>query len=233
MFKLDFLEAKINLRCNLNCSDCWDHSFVFKDDFNYDIEQFEQDLNILKQFISRISRFNIIGGEPLLNNNLFDYIQLIKRSRLAQRITIATNGLLIKSVDTRIFRVEEIKFIVNEYPTANLDEKEIVKFLDNQKVKYTYRSNCVHKFIEIDKKKDKAKKCRIYGIYPNLYNGYIYGCWRPVSTKDYRQFLGEKDCPDVRITDGLKLKDATWDRLFSFLKRKDTPLESCRYCNHD
>lgn len=124
--------------CNLNCKYCSNFSPLFKNEFP-DYEQNMKDLEKIKELLGGVLEFNLIGGEPLLNPHIIDYIIGIKERLPAISIRILTNGLLIPTLDHIIlkkFHDHDITILISEYkPTHKLINK-ITEKLETFKIDY-------------------------------------------------------------------------------------------------
>ncbi|MBR6713350.1 MAG: 4Fe-4S cluster-binding domain-containing protein [Selenomonadaceae bacterium] len=69
---ITYLETNLIDSCNLNCKGCTHFSVLFNRKEIYPLETFRRDIRILSSK-SDILRFRLLGGEPLLLNNLDKY----------------------------------------------------------------------------------------------------------------------------------------------------------------
>lgn len=87
-FIMKSLEYNLAYNCNLKCY-CCDHLspyFNNPEDINHkniDIEDFRRDIHTLKDTIF-IESFLFLGGEPLLNKNILEFIKIVKESNIAK-----------------------------------------------------------------------------------------------------------------------------------------------------
>lgn len=137
------LEMHAANHCNLNCKCCTHFSPLF-DNTLPDYEQSMSDIKKLKRLIGGTLEFNLIGGEPLLNPNISDYIIGIRENLSITTIYIITNGLLIPKLneDTlRCFHDNNVIVSVSEYkPTHRIIDKIRMKLEDFQ-VDYVIKSS--------------------------------------------------------------------------------------------
>lgn len=94
LFKKSSLEIEITSHCNLNCIGCSHYSPLAKQEFVTvkELKLLEKNLEILSNSFKVI---RIMGGEPLLNNELHDILTLIRKIFPKTKIEIVTNGLLL------------------------------------------------------------------------------------------------------------------------------------------
>ena len=85
----DFVSFDVTSECNLRCIHCYNNSGNHHNDMDKDSL-----INVAKQ-IRELKPYNvcICGGEPLLQENLFDIIDELKKSEV--NVTMVSNGLLM------------------------------------------------------------------------------------------------------------------------------------------
>ena len=91
----------ISYICNLHCKYCWNPAINQREFLNdkITVEEFKKFLQ--NRHIRNAFRFSFVGGEPLVHEDLFEFIEL---SYHAKKLTMfPTNGLLIKD------RIEEFE----------------------------------------------------------------------------------------------------------------------------
>ena len=93
---LSYLEYHVADHCNLNCKYCTHYSPLVQEPVFTDLEKFKLDLQLLKERIDDIGVIRILGGEPLLNPQLSEFITYTRRLYPKAVITVVTNGLLIE-----------------------------------------------------------------------------------------------------------------------------------------
>lgn len=83
-------------KCNLNCHGCMQFCPLYYGEKDQPtLESCTSTLKMLKEKVTSIAHFSILGGEPLLAPNLKDYIQMVRKLFPETEITLTTNGLLI------------------------------------------------------------------------------------------------------------------------------------------
>ena len=95
---IDTIRISVTDQCNLRCFYCYitenkNHNNPLYNNFL----SFEKLYDILKVSVSLgIKRIKITGGEPLLRENIVDFIGMIKNIDEIEDISITTNGILLK-----------------------------------------------------------------------------------------------------------------------------------------
>ena len=90
-----YLETHVADICNLKCRGCMHFSNIAIHPNYPDLQEFERDFSRLSELFSNIFIIRLMGGEPLLNPKLHDYIKVVRQYFPAAELRIVTNGLLI------------------------------------------------------------------------------------------------------------------------------------------
>lgn len=103
--------------CNMSCSFCHGHSRPFR---SMTKEEFVVVLQKIKKHTNYL--YYHLMGEPLLNDNLFEFLDLASKEGLKSQIT--TNGTLLKTVGERLLDcpVHKINISVHSFESGT-DEK--------------------------------------------------------------------------------------------------------------
>lgn len=102
MYLLNVLEIKLLSNCNLNCRGCYVYSNIANTDV-YSIDEITTDLDILKEKFPEIREIRILGGEPLVLDNLMEYLELIHTRFPKTILTLVTNGIKLHSQNDEFF----------------------------------------------------------------------------------------------------------------------------------
>ena len=135
----DYIEIEISEFCNLNCRGCCDFSNLAKEKKFYSLDEFQKDMTRIAELFSGINKIRIMGGEPLLNPSLTEYIFISRTLFPTTDIRIVSNGLLIPklSEDTlHILKMNNCKFDISNYPPTRKLFPEIKKKLDTFGIEY-------------------------------------------------------------------------------------------------
>ena len=154
--------------CNLRCPFCHNAFLVTQTDKNEEISKSEI-LEFLKKRKGILDGVCISGGEPLLNDDIFDFIREIKEIGLC--VKLDTNGTfpqkLKKAVNEKIvdYVAMDIKNTIEKYPqTVGIDTFDIspinesIDFLLLNNVDYEFRTTVVREFHTIEDIENIAKR---------------------------------------------------------------------------
>ena len=112
------IEINVVEHCNLSCRSCSHLSPLMKRRL-VSPQQVADELALLgRAYHARWVR--LVGGEPLLHPHLLDVIEAARQTRVADRVSLVTNGVLLTRMDDELWRaVDAIE--VSLYPGNGLD----------------------------------------------------------------------------------------------------------------
>lgn len=214
--------------CNLNCKGCTHFAPLFKKkkpDTATRVRNFE----LLSNKISSVVDLYIMGGEPLLNDELIDYIKAAKSAFPNSFIVIVTNGLLIPKCSD-----EFLDFICNENVCISISEYAPTHKIIDKIIEKLLKHNVIYNIREFDSKqvfnlplsieKTDERYCISKGCI-NIYDGKIACCPTLIYLPALNQRFGT-DFPEDGIIDlssdveGLELKE-----------KLGQPVSLCDYCS--
>lgn len=224
--------------CNANCKSCAHFCPVAQDGFA-DIVQFEKDMNRLSELANGEMRYiDLLGGEPLLNPQLSDFINIARRAFPTGALRIITNGLLLAKMNDEFWSACE-KFVDNIVISKyykNVDYDSLVELAKSKGVDCYYidYTNVGFWSNETDSKglNDpvysfnhciQANNCHF------LQNGKLYTCVKPATIHHFNKYFSANF--KVSEKDGIDIyKAKSIDEILEYLAK---PIPFCRYCNID
>lgn len=229
------LEVNIADECNLKCKGCSHFSNLFREESHYDIKIFKRDLTQIS-LGCYIKQLYLLGGEPLLCDNLNEYVDAAREILPNSDIAITTNGLLVFEQPDKLFdsiRKNDVSFQITPYkPTVKVKDK-ITEFLVSKDINFRFgKSDGDRLILEFSKTLSKSldsdcaksmsactsSTCRF------MRNGRLYKC--PVEGMIYKFFDTYNISNDMKCgIDIYKVSD--WSKLIEELKN---PVDACRYC---
>ncbi len=226
---LFYAEMSIVDFCNLNCKGCNHYSPIFDKKYP-DIEIRMRDIKKISELYDRVIEFGLIGGEPLLNPQIKEYIQQTRQLLPNTEIQMVTNGLLIPNLDHDILKCmsdNKITIAISEYiPTMKIIEK-ITNTLRNHNIDYVLKpamfKEKFYKTLSLKSDSNYSKKCISQGCI-NICDGRIAKC----PTVLYIETLNKKFNVNFP-TDGIYLLEnfEVGEELNKALEKK---LPLCEYC---
>ena len=229
---LPYLEFHVADHCNLNCKACEHYSGLVKEPHFPNLEKFTRDFERLHEFIDDLGVIRILGGEPLLNPEVSEYVKLSRRLYPQAIIYVVTNGLLLPKMPEGFFenlRECNAAILISFYPPLESKLPAIKELLAEKGVPLVVGSlvknfTCKQTLKRHDYPREIFLQCFQANCH-NLYEGKIAACFLPFTTKYFNAYYG-KDLPEDGALD-LYDETLTTPKLKAHLL---TPFERCRYC---
>lgn len=230
--RLLYYEYHVVDHCNLKCKGCGHYSNVVKEKFAC-LEGYENDIKRLKELFWGVKTIRLMGGEPLLNQDLPKFIKVTRNIFPDANIKVVSNGLLIPDISQLVFDVmyeNRVEFDVTLYPPTMKLIDTIGKRCEENKIICNF-SSPVKSFLYIYSKdgnveaKETHAKCISRKSY-FLREGKLSICPLPILDKEYGFGCGDlvkdEDIIDIyEITDGFMCNEIL-----------SKPINRCKYCDN-
>ena len=135
--------SSITTRCTFKCKYCSNLMPYFTQHYEYDEKDIYDDLNLLFKKADYLASYYILGGEPLLNKNLPEILEMVC-DNFADRIgyiQIITNGSIIPSETLlNTMKKNDIKIRISDYTRAIPYRKkfeEVIRIFDEYGIEYS------------------------------------------------------------------------------------------------
>jgi organic radical activating enzyme len=243
-----YLEFFLVDHCNLRCAHC-SHFSPYMKPWSPELVDFKRDIRALAE-VMQVGRFRFLGGEPLLNRQLPDFIDAVLESDLSRSVGLCTNGVLLHKVKRET--LAKLDWLdVSLYPGTRPDSETIretaERICDELDLtlhlfpKPDFRYQLLESPIEDEQAVEEIfRTCKMaHGGWDmfhdgchTLYKGMYYRCNRPAYTKAYLSHNGceAEGLPDFAQVDGVPLHEQDLQkRLLDYLL-SERPLESCKWC---
>ena len=221
--------------CNLSCQNC-DHLAPYFGKNHYSFEDFSRDVDLMSE-IAVASKVRLLGGEPLLNPNLKQYVLKAKES-LTKDLHLCTNGTLLLSYkDTSVFN--EINTVTISTYSSVVKTPEAVNNFKVKVMDYMKQFSCKVDFYYVDSFFDKYTKEKVSGekswqdcqVSKNCHSVYcgkfsmcsLFPKWKLMLNRDGVKEDFESDLFDLNCS-----KQDRLDGLAKYLKRN--AFQTCNYC---
>lgn len=235
---LDAVELHLADRCNMNCTGCA-HFSPFAADWQADVSRVAHDLATLKsKFRGGVRHVNLLGGEPLLHNDVCGIIRCVRLACPGACITLVTNGILLLGEPAEFWetcRRERVRILVTLYEPMDGKRQEIADRCAIEKVPLRIQeAEAFFAKMVPDGSSDPRsafRKCRKTTYCPYLREGRLYICAQSYHVRDFvrevrRAGMSIGDCAD----EGLDVHDPklTDRQILAYLM---TPGKVCKYCS--
>ncbi len=144
-FVMKHIEIHIAEHCNLKCKHCYHFSCIAQKEF-YDLDKFKQDMKQMSfVFKRRLSHLQLLGGEPLLNPQINEYVKISRKYFPNTRIGITTNGILLDDMNESFWKTlneNDVSIVPSIYP-IKINWKSILDKAEKYDVKLyaSYKTN--------------------------------------------------------------------------------------------
>lgn len=231
--ELETMEVHVAEHCNLNCKNCSMFCGLVEGGKFPDYLEFEKGITKLKEFFPHVKRFRIIGGEPLLNPELVNYIQLIRKVYPYTDIRLISNGMLVMKMSNSLIKTiidNDVTFIVTQYISLKHSIDEINRFLSNTGMRYVV-TEAVLEFQKIYNAEGNSDieenfyRCHWKGSCATMYGTMIATCYVPfvIHYLSDRFNLGIEESGKIDLMEeGLSTQE--------IVRRMHIPFDMCRYC---
>jgi len=229
-------EVHLADHCNLNCKNCSHFSPLVKEKY-LDVTMFQHDCQRISELSSgRLKRIRFMGGEPLLHNNIIDFLTIGRKYFPKTELEIWTNGILLSKQPHEFWetcREKNIRINITKYP-IKINREQINNLARQYSVKLVYQDNKTE-FLWFKTKLDKNgrqnieksfKFCEMSNECIHLCDGKLYTCPIIAYVKYLNNYFDENfkvtenDCIDI-------YKAKNIDEILDFLCK---PIPFCKYC---
>lgn len=232
-------EVHLAEHCNLNCRSC-DHFSPLAEPEFVDFDKLKKDFERLSfLFDGECQSINLCGGEPLLNPQVPQILQMARSCFPMGEINLVSNGILILSQPDSFWQAmhdNKIILKLTKYP-VRLDYEKMLKKANEMSVQTGFMGNSDKTIktlwkLPIDPSGSQNYrlnflKCFKIGICPFLYDGKIYPCAQVACIRHFNlRFNQNIPVSKLDFIDIYNARSA--DEIAAFLAR---PTPFCRFCN--
>lgn len=216
-FILPYLEMVITTICNRLCKSCSNFiPYIRHKAKHVRADEVKNQIECLKKLVGTVERFQVHGGEPLLNPELPEIMRAVLDSEFIKEIRIATNGTIIPSIELlQVLSSTRAKLAISDYYFNKSTAPIIQKLCDKWGVECIMYGKQL--WYEFGKSKGIIFETCPINCYPVLYNWKIYLCARICHAYSGN---GKKYCIDIR--DNMDLRVAFDNNILK---------EGCYMCN--
>jgi Molybdenum cofactor biosynthesis enzyme len=231
---LRYYEFHLCDECNLKCKGCGHVSNIAKGGYP-DLDMYIQDLQQLKKLFWGCQAIKLLGGEPLLNKELPQFIYETRKAFPEADIYVGTNGLLIPKADKDLFEVmkrEHVYFMVSLYPPTFRMKDEIIQVCEDNGISIIFTpyinefSTALYEEKQFDIQRACEKCRRENGYCFTLREGHISPCLTfYMEQLNDRMDAGFEVIPDEDYFDLYKYENG-WE----LDEKLHSPIPFCAYC---
>lgn len=223
------LNVHVSDHCNLQCKACSHFAPLVEREVFPDIEVYKKDIVRLHEICPNICSIVLLGGEPLLNPLLVEYIRISKEIYPDAGVIIITNGILLFQMsDELIHAIKEhgVKVSISIYPAMRDKAEDYQAFLEKRGINYEvkfydkFEKKLVKEpYFNGNRMVEGCQECVV------LRGGVINRCVMSMYIDYYNQYF-DASYPDHEGID-IYQQNLTGKKLMKML---DAPLKLCSYC---
>ena len=227
---LDYLETHLVDHCNLNCKGC-SHFCNLADEKYTDIKQFESDFKRLSGLFKNIKVIRLMGGEPLLNPQIADFINIARKYFPHSTIKIVTNGFLLSKATANFWescRHNKAVIDFSKYPPSKNIFASFIELCRANGVEVGIIS-IADEFNGFHNDKGDSNPNKAFDIChksfycPILKDSKIYICAKSAYVEYYNKYFNQ----NVPVGEAIDINISTGRQIINFLKK---PVQTCKWC---
>jgi organic radical activating enzyme len=237
---VESIELHVVEHCNLRCAQCCNVS-PYLPSRTLSVADVRATCERLREVV-RPEVVKIMGGEPLLHDDIGGLLRAIKESRLAPRTRLFTNGLLLRTLDDAAF-AELDELTVSTYASAPVKEAILAETAERaRRFDVVLNVKPVESFSTVltrEPQTDVAARAAYDACWLRhrclvVRNNVFYKCTRAAYHADFhtRVDVVERDyrAEETQRSLGIPLDSADFATKLAEYLRSPDPLASCTHC---
>ena len=184
---LPYVEMVVTTICNMRCVDCSNNIPKIQNKAKHILaNDFLLQLSALTSVIDEIEKFQIHGGEPLLNPELHEIVKIVSNEQSIKEIRIATNGTIpLSSALIDVLSFNRVVLSISNYGFNEKSRKKIIAQCEETGIPYIlYDEQPWYSFSSSTSgNTNKYEKCPI-NKYLCYYDWKLYLCSRICHSSD-------------------------------------------------
>lgn len=231
---LDLFEYHVCDHCNLNCKGCGHCANLYNQESMTDLNVFERDIYRIRELFDGVGSVRLLGGEPLLNPDLYRFIVMTRKVFPEACIHLVTNGLLLtqmseKLIDSILGTGTVIDLTL--YPPMVSERGRLEAFLSEKGLDYCITETKA--FYRRLMTEASGSEAEVFSQCPSsanhlMWDGKIACCAAPFALRKLKEVFGLR----IEGGGGIQIHDKEIDG-FQINRQLRQPMEICKYCNKD
>jgi len=237
---LPYLEFQVADRCNLNCTSCAHFSNIYKEDGFPEPQLFRSALEILSNRLSNIGKIRLMGGEPLLNEQLPEFIEIARDVFPQSDIRVVTNGIQLFNISDRLKDVMQRTvtiFDITQYPVIQNRLADIMEYLSSLRIGYQLSPMTDQFWIRTTTGNSLPEKAFLgnacSSVCTFLRKGRLFVCPQIPLLYENRGLFDFHIDEDEYLSASLLLSENMLENGWDILKCLLVPKKFCRFCSYD
>jgi len=230
------LEVTVTECCTLKCRYCATLSPYYKKPCNINLRECKMSLDKFLSEIDYLSELRLLGGEPFVNANLYEYVENYANSPKLGMVHIYTNGTIIpneKNMDC--LKHEKVKLHISDYGLNKDKINRLIQELNRNDIKYVIRKydnwqnlgDFSDRNYSVKQKEVIFRDCIAKNCFTLIRNK-LYRCSRIANADNSGLFL----CPEIdRIQMDKDFRDGELKKQIINLLFERNYLSGCNFCS--
>ena len=237
-FNIKFMDIVITERCSLKCKDCANLMQYYENPKNSDLDLLLKSTDRLMECINRIGEFRVIGGDPLMNDKMYQVINKLVTYDNAENIVVYTNAkILPKDENLTCLKHNKVSLLITNYGNKlSPKHEELIELLEANNILYVTEP-VLEEWQDVGplifEKKTEAKLTHLFNSccasdILTLLDGKLYRC----PTAGHGENLGaipHNPNDVVDLADESISIEETREKLIKFYYKTDY-ISACSYC---
>lgn len=228
------LDVMVTERCSLRCEKCSNLMQYYHNPQNLDIQEIKKSLDTLLEAVDTLYELRFLGGEPFMNPDFYELIDLYKEHPKVKKFAIYTNATIFPEEHQRE-RLKSPKLImkISDYDELSTKFEDWIQWCEDNGIEYVVMKFSVWQDCGTLRKHGYSTKelryiyetCQCNNI-PTLIEGRIFNCPYAANAVNLGALYkeeAEQDMLDLSDSENLR------ERIKEFLFERKY-LMSCDYC---
>lgn len=137
-FILDQFQLMITEKCSLRCQDCSHLMTYFKNPIDANVQQTLLDVEYFLKAVDGVERVSVLGGEPFVSHDLYQYINYLCKQPKVHSVFIITNGTIVpKGENLQCLKQEKVVVTISDYGELSKSLKALSELFEYENIKYS------------------------------------------------------------------------------------------------
>ncbi len=132
------VDIVVTERCSLRCRECSNLMQYYHKPRDYSAKELAEAVDALLDCVDILYELRIIGGEPLMNKEVYQLIDKLAQDERIRRLVIFTNGTIVPPPEAwPLMRGDKVVFRITDYGTLSRNLSRLEEALIREKIAYT------------------------------------------------------------------------------------------------
>jgi organic radical activating enzyme len=225
------IDIVITEKCTLKCKDCSNLMQFYESPEDHSFEKVTNDFSELIKSIDLILEVRLIGGEPFINKEIYEFIDFYMKQDKVLKVVVYTNAT-IKLKQERLLKYKDdhkLVFSITNYGLLSKSTEIVINMLENLNIAYrseppnnwTDSGKIIEKREHFLENQDIFEKCCAKNTFTQM-NGKLYRCPFAANAEQLKA-IPESESNSININD-----DSDTINKFILSTRY---IDACSFCN--